>query len=95
MAMNSDPSPRVIPDIPLPGHYQVLTAQMNLTLYPPSGVCKWVITTRDPSPGRQLELTRTVGQAPWLTIVDRLTPEVVSAIEGMTYLAGMPERRGI
>lgn len=45
-------------DMPLPGHYPVLTMQLNLTRYHPANTIRWTLIVREPS--EQLEVTRVV-----------------------------------
>jgi len=48
--------PRMPGDVPLPGFYEVITVQCNVTLSPQSGRVKWVGIVRDPM--TQVELER-------------------------------------
>lgn len=90
MSTTTPSSPRLIEDIPLPGHYECITAQLNLTLQVRSGLAKWVLATRDPSPGRQIELSRQGGQIPWDRLPAALEAALGAAISSIEYLAQMP-----
>lgn len=91
METTPTPSRRLIEDVPLPGHYECITAQLNLTLQVRSGLAKWIVATRDPSPGRQIELSRQGGQAPWDRIPEQLGSALNAVLASMGYLAQMPE----
>jgi hypothetical protein len=89
MTMNTGPSSRPIADVPLPGHYDVLSVQINVTMYPRSGRCKYVVTLRDPAPMRQVELSRFAAECSWVEIRDRLDRQLTEVCNTMTYLAGL------
>lgn len=44
-------------DLPLPGHYPCLTAQLNLTRYTATGLCRMILSIREPND--HLEVYRT------------------------------------
>lgn len=76
---------RIIPDIPLPGHYGVLTCQLNITRYQAANTGRWVLTVREPT--EQLELVRSfVGVGEWGDVVRELPEAVAQALEQMRFL---------
>lgn len=83
-------SSRAIPDVPLPGMYECLTAQLNVTLHPQMGTAKWILALRDPSPNRQVELSREGGVTPWTSLPEVLAAAVQRLSEGLAYLGGLP-----
>jgi hypothetical protein len=42
-------------DLPLPGHYGVLTFQLNYTRYHPQGTSRWTLSVREPKEGIELD----------------------------------------
>lgn len=82
-----DPSHRDMGDRALPGFYEVITTQINVTLHPKTGVGKWVGIVRDPM--TQVELGRFHG------VLAGTATSAADALEGarrtlaaMYYLAG-------
>lgn len=76
---------RLAPDIPLPGHYRVLTAQLNVTRYQSEKVGRWVLVVREPQ--EQIELYRGfVDASEWTEAVRELGPAITEALETMTFL---------
>jgi len=73
-------------DLPLPGHYGVLTWQLNVTLYPAIGELKHVSILREPV--SQLELSREGGQGPWQAQRRVIGQEATIILGQMLYLAG-------
>nr|CRY96030.1 hypothetical protein [uncultured prokaryote] len=61
LAMTKPTKPRQHPitrDMPLPGHYGVLTMQLNVTRYHPAGTVRFTLVVREPVSG--LEVRRVV-----------------------------------
>lgn len=80
-------------DIPLPGHYGVLTTQLNVTRYHRTNTVRWVLVVREPS--EQVEVHRTFGElADDSQATDRaIVAAVLDAITVMLYMQTGIERR--
>jgi len=83
----------VTQNVPLPGHYGVLTMQLNVTRYHPAGTVRWVLVVREPA--EQFEVARTFGE---LTEDSAATDAaianaVMDAITAMLYMQTGLERR--
>lgn len=79
--MTRKPGPRQHPitrDMPLPGHYGVLTMQLNLTRYHPAGTVRWTLIVREPTD--QLEVSRVVCEVTEDT--EQLTQVMLDAVSG-------------
>lgn len=89
--MATTPTPRpnhpVTQDIPLPGHYQCLTLQTNLTIYPPTAMARFVTVVREPND--QIEIVRFFRESgPWPEVLAEQNRTQVQAIANMTFMAG-------
>lgn len=75
-------------DIPLPGSFEVLTLQLNATLYPRSRDLKFVAVLRDPI--SQLEIGRNgLEQGPISMALPVWTESVERTMRQMLYMGGV------
>ena len=72
-------------DQPLPGHYPVLTLQLNVTRYAAEGVGKMVLVAREPQ--AQVECFRVFSEVgPWSALRDALVGQLDTALRRLQYL---------
>jgi hypothetical protein len=77
-----------VADIPLPGSFDVLTMQLNATLYPRAQTGKYVVILRDPV--EQLEIART--GSPEVRIPDllgSLDESCIRIVRQALYMGGL------
>jgi len=80
-------------DQPLPGHYPILTLQLNITRYQDQGLGKMVLVVREPS--SQIECFRSfIELQPWEELDEALDAHVTSAVKRMVYLQMSESFRG-
>lgn len=83
-------------DVPLPGHYQCLVMQSNVTLYPPAMLARAVHVLRTPE--GNVELGRWIGETePWFMARAQATADFSLMLAESDYLSGgrgltLPER---
>jgi hypothetical protein len=80
--------PPALANLPLPGHYQAITVQLNATYYPPQDCWKWVLVAREPH--EQIELARTGGWPDAIPGLEEVEKALRAALRQALYL-GRPE----
>lgn len=80
-------APGEVVNLPLPGMYPVLTAQINITCHPKTGLSKWVCILREPMD--QLEIVRVHQDLDdWHATRSGLVRHLADLIASLEYLSG-------
>lgn len=76
---------RVLQDLPLPGHYQCLTLQLNVTRYQATRFGRWTLSVREPVDN--FEVYRSfVDQGPWEEVSVPMAEALLEALASMCFL---------